>query len=297
MPASTIGRFKLYPKEDPRLAFYPSQGVAQALPSLATQTFSFTSPRPRVYVVESAPKNKGRGLGSQRSGTTVTTSSSGVSLAHPQVAAARKPQDPVTDSLLSPQSSTSAAAAAAAATVAAVVKTPGDEVPDYSVIVEAPSVFASSRRFRGDVVDAYGLKTLTVRGTISRSNARYEIFDCVNMCSTKGMPTQLPIFTLNDTGGSGGALLDATLVKQGRPILRLRVDKALSGNGDVVWVGRDPETDAELVVISDFISQPGVPPSVSVRATPPFSIDLPLTSCLWACLWDLYSRRTGGQKR
>lgn len=170
-------------------------------------------------------------------------------------------------------------------------------MPDYSVIVDAPGVFSSSRRFNADVVDAYGLKTLSVKGSVSRGGARYKIFDCVNMCSTKGMPKQLPVFTLVDVGGGGGALIDATLLKQGRAILRIRVDKQLAGNGDVVWSGRDPETDAELIVISDFITQPGVAPSVSVRATPPFSIDLPLTSTLWAVLWDLYTRRTGGRRR
>jgi hypothetical protein len=284
MPSSTIGRFKLYPKEDPRHAFYPALSVAGALPSMATQTFCFTSPRPRCFAVAAA-RGAGRGrlssagaLGSQASGTTVTTASSS------QSSGSGGRGDPA------------AAAAAAASHVAAVVKAE-EEVPPYTVVVAGAGVFASKRSYAADCVDQYGFKVLSVKMAASRRGLRYDVFDQVNMCSTKGMPKMLPVFSLTDASVPGGALVDATLCKQGKPVLHLRVEKPVGGDGDSVWTGRDPATGAEVLIISDFIAQPGVAPSVTVRACPPFSIDLPLTCCLWAMLFDLYSRKAGVKAR
>lgn len=238
MPSTMQGRAKLYPREDPRLVYYPSQPVAGALPSLSTALLNFSSPRRGLYIVNN------------RGGNTSSTHDLEVS----------------------------------------------DE-PPFELHVSKPLLSLRSN-FCGEIIDNNGMTLFTITSSshTRRSPALYKIYDESTIGSTKGMPKRIPVYTLADHAHqTPGVFVDAVLAKQDKPILSIRIEQPLGQ--DVSWVARDPKSDRVVANFHDFISHPGIPPTVTLRAEPPYSNYVPLMLALWAIIYDLYSKRVAAKQR
>lgn len=238
MPSSTTGRSKLYPKEDPRLVYYPSQPVAGALPSLSTALLNFSSPRRGLYIVNNR-----------------------------------------------------------AATATASHDIEGADEPPFELHVSKP-VFSIRSTFSAEILDNDGMTLFSIRSVphSRRSPSVYKIYDETTIGSTKGMPKRIPVYTLTDHAHqTPGVFVDAVVAKQGKPILSIRIQQPLGQ--DVSWVARDPKSDRVVATFHDFIPHPSIPPSVTLRAEPPFSNYVPLMLAQWAIIYDLYVKRSTAKKR